>query len=459
MRKWGPFGIVAVLALWTLFQYETVSQTHFEKKPIYYDILYYYSFLPAALVEGDLSFEFIERNIQYYGQFYWPNRTPEGAYVNKATLGVAYFYAPFFVLADAYVRVAGLPRDPFSDPYQWAILLSGFTFGLWGLYLLYLLLCRFYSRGIAGWVLIAIGLGTNLLYYITRESPMSHAYSFFLVSAACYVWLGRTKPWSRRDALLLGAMAGALVLIRPTNALLFVIPVGMEVHKRLRGGTLSSKTLAPLAWALLAAIVVWLPQLIYWKWATGQWIYYSYNEESFFFSDPKVMEFLFSYRKGWLVYSPLFVLAVVGFCIPWRHFSRLKWPIVVALMAFVYVMSSWWCWWFGGSLGSRVMVEWYPLLAIPLAELFSWAARRPLPLVGMATAVAYCLAYNQQCMEQYSKGILNYHAMTKASWLEIQRHTIHGGRHAELLEEPNYAEAIQGREREAEHLFSDLLPK
>jgi hypothetical protein len=77
----------------------------------------------------------------------------------------------------------------------------------------------------------------------------------------------------------------------------------------------------------------------------------------------------------------------------------------------------------------------------------------------MATAVAYCLAYNQQCMEQYSKGILNYHAMTKASWLEIQRHTIHGGRHAELLEEPNYAEAIQGREREAEHLFSDLLPK
>jgi hypothetical protein len=454
MRKWGPFGIVVVLALWTLFQYETVSQPDFEKKPIYYDILYYYSFLPAAFAEGDLSFEFVKRDINHYERYYWPNTTPDGRYVNKATMGVALFYLPFYGLADACVLVAGLPRDPFSNPYQWAILLSGFCFGLWGLYLLFLLLTRLYTRGIAAWVVISIGLGTNLLYYITRESPMSHAYSFFLISAACYLYVGRTRPWNRRDAILLGAVVGAIILIRPTNALVLIIPLGLEVQKRLRSGWTHQLSLAPLVWMLLAAALVWLPQLLYWKWATGHWIYYSYQEESFFFNDPKILEFLLSYRKGWLVYSPLFVLALAGFALPWRKLSGMKWPLALALMAFVYLMSSWWCWWFGGSFGSRAMVEWYPLLALPLAEVFTWASRQQLRLVVVSTAVAYCLAYNQQSMEQYRKGILNYHAMTKEAFWEIQRHTINGGRHAELLSPPNYPEALQGRGREAEHLLT-----
>lgn len=36
------------------------------------------------------------------------------------------------------------------------------------------------------------------------------------------------------------------------------------------------------------------------------------------------------------------------------------------MLLLIYILSSWWSWWYGGSFSSRPFVEYLPLFAIPL---------------------------------------------------------------------------------------------
>ena len=46
-----------------------------------------------------------------------------------------------------------------------------------------------------------------------------------------------------------------------------------------------------------------------WKWQTGSWVVYSYKDEGFDFMHPHFWEFLFSFQKGWLLWSPIIGIA------------------------------------------------------------------------------------------------------------------------------------------------------
>jgi len=43
--------------------------------------------------------------------------------------------------------------------------------------------------------------------------------------------------------------------------------------------------------------------------------------------------------------------------------------MLLIFIVITYVFASWWAWWFGGAFGHRSYVEYYALLAIPLAGL------------------------------------------------------------------------------------------
>ncbi|MBS1583163.1 MAG: hypothetical protein JST66_13275, partial [Bacteroidetes bacterium] len=89
--------------------------------------------------------------------------------------------------------------------------------------------------------------------------------------------------------------------------------------------------------------------------------------EGFDLATPHTMDFLFSFRKGWLLYTPLMVLALIG--IPslarWRREAFAA--VLVFFLADLWVISSWSCWWYaGGSFSSRSLVPAYAVLALPL---------------------------------------------------------------------------------------------
>ena len=66
--------------------------------------------------------------------------------------------------------------------------------------------------------------------------------------------------------------------------------------------------------SVLISIPILLIPFLLWKIQTGNWVVYSYGEEGFNFATPHFSEFIFSYLKGWLTYTPIaFLILVFGF--------------------------------------------------------------------------------------------------------------------------------------------------
>ncbi len=130
----------------------------------------------------------------------------------------------------------------------------------------------------------------------------------------------------------------------------------------------------------VAAIAVWIPQLIYWKSVTDHWIMWSYGDETFkYWKEPKLFRVLFDAWNGWLLYSPIAIIPLVGLVLG-RHSNRHSERIIMLILALAtYLFASWWAWWFGGAFGHRCYVEYYALLAMPFAAVaerafkFTWS--------------------------------------------------------------------------------------
>ena len=90
----------------------------------------------------------------------------------------------------------------------------------------------------------------------------------------------------------------------------------------------------------------------------------------FDFKNPHLYDFLFSYGKGWFLWSPaigLFLL--VGIIAFFKRSIFQGFLFLLPISVAVFVFSSWWNWWYGGSFSSRVLVEFLPFFALGLATL------------------------------------------------------------------------------------------
>lgn len=71
--------------------------------------------------------------------------------------------------------------------------------------------------------------------------------------------------------------------------------------------------------SIFSAILVWLPQMMYWHYLSGQWFFWSYSDESFrYWKEPKLFRVLFDAWNGWILYSPLVVIPLM-YLIRERH--------------------------------------------------------------------------------------------------------------------------------------------
>jgi hypothetical protein len=220
-------------------------------------------------------------------------------------------------------------------------------------------------------------MGTNLLHYTVREPGMSHLYSFVLFNL--FVWLTDRYYRTRGSWALAFGLAftlGWIVLIRPTNLLLALFFFGYTTDGRLNIRERFQFLLHRFGHLLLFPLLgfLWyIPQLLYWKYATGSYVVYSYGEEGFiYWNDPRLLDVLFSIKNGWLLFSPLMGFALIGLIGgAIRNIRNSRLILLIWLIAW-YVFSSWASWWFGGAFGHRAFVEFYALLAFPLALVVQW---------------------------------------------------------------------------------------
>lgn len=110
-------------------------------------------------------------------------------------------------------------------------------------------------------------------------------------------------------------------------------------------------------------------QMLYWKTTTNHWYFYTYRKEHFDFSNWQIVNGLFSFRKGWFVYTPLALLGFIGtyFVLEKKEFRFYLLPITLYFLSTLYFVFCWWQWYYGGSFGCRVLVQSLALLALPMA--------------------------------------------------------------------------------------------
>lgn len=414
------------------------------------DVVSYYSYLPAAFVYHDISMHYAVED-SFFQDKVWGVKWKDGfGPVQKYTMGMSVMYTPFFLGGHAAAHLLGYPVDGYSTPYRFALQLSAVFFLFFGLFFLRKVLLRYFSDPVTAIVLLLLVFGTNLFYYTAGHAAMPHLALFFLVSLLMHLSIRFYESPSWRFALLLGLTGSLITLIRPNHLLLWLIPVLYGIYN---GATLRERFRFVrqnlpyyLSWPLIGFLVV-LPQLFYWQHLTDHWIYYSYGEEGFFWGNPQVWRTLFSFRNGWLIYTPLMAAAVAGLVLV-RRFAR-EWtiPVVAVFVISGYVISSWWCWWYGGNFGNRVFIDLYPLLSLGLASVVArlhhvtvqyW---QKYALLGVA---ALFVLLNLFQTLQYTRGLIHYDAMTPAAYRAVLGRWDVPDNFESLLDHPDYDQALKG---------------
>lgn len=396
--------------------------------PIRSDGFSYYVYLPSWFLFHDTTLAAVARDCcggefpDYTAIIRWPGTR---RWVNAHPIGVAVMQAPLFPFAHLLTKWTNLPSDGFSLYYQHAAGLAGLVWIVAGLAVLRRLLLRSFSDVVTAAALLALLLGTNLFHYATFDSSYSHAYSFFLFSA--FMWL--TAAWHERPAtrisVLLGVVAGLIVLVRHTNVLFLVVFVLYGVGAGVTPSGAAARlwqARAQVARIAAAGLLVITPQLLIYYQATGRLLVSSYGELGFNWGSPQIAAVLFGVRKGLFFWSPLLLIGTAGLVVvarTSRPASSFVLPGLLFLAVNTYLIAAWWDWQFGGSYGHRGFVDTLPLFAIGLAAAFERAsASRPGRAV-MGSVVMILVALSLFQMLQYWYGIIPFNDTTWPYYREV----------------------------------------
>ena len=397
---------------------------------ISWDVFGYYLYIPATFIHHDLgirNFAWVKEILDTYQPtigFYQAYLSPGGDYVMKYPVGMAIMYWPFYFMGQVLAHLFGYSPDGFTLPYQLCIALGGLFYTVAGIWFLRKILLHFFSDGLTAWTMIFIVAGTNYFQLTAFDGAMPHNYLFTVF--ALIVWL--TIRWHDdprwKYAIPLGLLCGLAILIRPTAIIIVLVPLLWGVWG---GDELKSKiSLLARQWPQVMVMIAGLMllvsiQLIYWKIHSGVWLYYSYEKgEKLEWIAPYLMNVLFSYKKGWLVYTPLMVFALLGFWPLAARYRKIFLAVFVFFIAHLLLVASWPTWWYGGSFGQRAMMESYLLLALPLGAFIQWLSGRS-AIIKWPKLLVLCLFVVLNLFQtwQYMHLVLDPMQMTKTYYWSV----------------------------------------
>ena len=260
-------------------------------------------------------------------------------------------------------------------------------------------------------ILWTIAFASPVFYYVVKEPGMSHMYSFGLIAAFCWVvWQLREKEGLKR-MLLAGFLLGLIIAIRPVNALaLLAVPFLLGSQARL--AYFLQKQPLHILGAAGALILALSPQVIYFLSQSGSLWLDTYPGEHFEFAQPHILDFLFSYRKGFFLYTPVAFLALGGLVFLIKNDRYQGLCLLGLMLVLIYVLASWWSWWYGGSFSARVMVDYLVFVGLLLGYLSQNLSRSYMRGILVGLLVLFT-ALNQIQIYQYRYEIISYETMTK----------------------------------------------
>ncbi len=455
----NPYPSFAILAIGVLFM--AVNFMHHrwtrdgpgERGVIHWDVISYYSYLPATFIYGDVTLGFLDNPPEGFmnDDKFWSSTLENGNRLIITSMGLSVLYSPFFFIAHGLAPLLGKTADGFSSVYQALLVLSALFYVILGFVILKNILLRFFKPKITAITLLSVALGTNLLYYATYEAAMAHSYGFFLIVLFLLLVIRWYEKPTVVRTILTGALFGFITLVRPTNVLVFFLLLLWDVKtwRAFMERVLFFLRKFHLVLLMLAAfIAVWIPQFLYWKEITGHTLYFSYAAEgaSFYWAHPHIWQNLLGFKKGWFIYTPMMLLAVGGIVLTKKRLPSFFVPVLVLLLTMVYVQSSWWSWWFGGGFGLRAYIDIYGILAFPLAAILErvWAIPRERIRVTAMSVFGFLILFQLLNTYQYTKNIIHYVGMNRYTYIRSFMRVKYHPHHWTTLSMPDYQLARQG---------------
>jgi hypothetical protein len=398
--------------------------TDFWKDTVASDGRGYYAYLPSIVLHGSFNFDqVLDREKQIYpammaGTFI---TQVEGKNANKYFAGVALLILPFFLPAIFLSFLAGLPVDGYNAIFQVMVSVAGIFYLMVGLLFTLRLLKKFkIPDGVAVFSLWVVTFGTNLLIYAVDAPAMSHVFSFAVVAGFLLFSKEYFSFYKARDGILAALMFGLIVLIRPVNGMVvLLIPfVAGDFKSFAHGFLVFFEHWKYWLGAILAILLLVMIQPVLWFVQTGNWLVWSYQGEGFNFLSPEISKVLFSYQKGFFIYTPVALVAITGL---FGFYRKSKWQffwITGFLITLVWLVASWWNWYYGDSFGQRVFIDFYAVLALLLATLIN-VFRKKIIKTGLVTLLLILCFVNLVQTWQYSHGIIHAYAMNKAKYWHV----------------------------------------
>lgn len=359
------FTVLAGIMLFATLNIHRQSKVFDYHSEIFADKAGYYVYLPALFIY-DFNPQKFPDSIDVKTGFGF--KLTEDKIVTKYPTGVAILQSPFFFAAHLYSKITNKVSDGFGVIYHKAIDISAIFYLIIGLIFLFKFLRNYFSEKIILISIVILVLGTNLYYYATAESGLSHVYSFFLISLFLYYYKQFISKKSNLILFVLSLIVGFVFIVRPINIFLILPILFLDVEN-----TNEFLNRFKLSWknylmVIITFILVISPQVFYYFYLSNNLVYYSYGDESFIYKySPKIVKVLFAFENGWITNNPIHVITLLGLVYMVRRKLNNAWLIFILFIVITLTYASWWSTQLGCGLGHRGYVEFYTLFIIPIA--------------------------------------------------------------------------------------------
>ena len=416
--------LLTLCALILVFRASTISE-----KETSWDVLGYYLPLPATFIYEDplmkdrTWIERVNEDKKFTDTLYQISTAPDGSPMYFFLLGMAMLFLPFFWLGHGLAFLLDYPMDGFSMPYQIAMVIGGLVYTFIGLIYLRKILLHFFTEKLTSLVLLIMVLATNYSHHLTLKNLETVNVLFMFVAVLIWNTLQWHKTQKLINVLAIGISITFMSLVKPSEVLIVFLPIFYGVYNQeslLSKWKLIQANRTQFFWTFLVCLVIALPQMSYWYSRTGSLFYDSYINPGVGLDvlSPYVFESLFSFKKGWFLYTPVMILAVLGF----YFFFKKKREIALSFFLYVlftsYIIFSWTEWWYGAAFSNRPLITVYPIFAISLGFFLQFIGeKRRITKLFVLVFILGATFLNQFQWWQLREGILDPYRMTKEYYL------------------------------------------
>ena len=365
----------------------------------------YYSYLPSVVAHGSFDLgpvfdRFIAINTPVARQFL-EITLPNGLTADYKPIGAALLALPFYLLTHAiFLLVVPGHQDPdVSAEYQLAFTAASLFYAVLAMVLLYRFVRSVFGQRPAWLSTVGVVLATPLVAYVLFGASYSHTFSVFTITAFA-ILLYATRHHRTPGQWFTAGLLGGLASITHVQEVLFLALIPAEAVYEVLHRTWSPRRLS--GYGLLAAGVALpvVPQLVVDQVIFQQWLPQPAPNITLDFAHPHLLDLLVSTHHGWLSWSPLVALGLIGLPAVIR---RLEWFGVGLLLVGIgefWINASLSDWWGGNGFGARRMTDQSLLVGLGLAASCAWLIQRRLARVA-AALVTGGVAWTGLLLAQY----------------------------------------------------------